>query len=249
MRAGCACRRPTQWEYALADNGRDRDAVRERSLEWFAEPNASRPRAIGGPANGFGVRDMVGVVWEWTLDFDAYATTAESRDPNGKDSAPSAAARRPARRSDRLSGLHALFDAREPEGELHRRQCRLPLRGRRVMTSVLLAASRGSRLARRRRRRARHATRSTNADTARRSRASVYNLDSKWTTQDGADVALASLGGKPVVAAMGYTTCKDMCPAIVADMMWIDKHLPPDAASRCNSCSSPSIASPTRRSA
>ena len=28
---------------------------------------------------------------------------------------------------------------------------------------------------------------------------------------------------------MGYTTCKDMCPAIVADMMWIEKHLPEGA--------------------
>ena len=28
---------------------------------------------------------------------------------------------------------------------------------------------------------------------------------------------------------MGYTTCKDMCPAIIADMMWIEKHLPDGA--------------------
>ena len=76
-----------QWEYALADDGRGQDAVRERSLEWFAEPNPARPPAIGGPGNGFGVRDMVGLVWEWTLDFDAYAMTAESRDANGKESA------------------------------------------------------------------------------------------------------------------------------------------------------------------
>ena len=76
-----------QWEYALADNGRDAAKVRSRSLAWFAEPNPARPPAIGGPANGFGLRDMVGLVWEWTLDFDAFATAAESRDPNGKDAA------------------------------------------------------------------------------------------------------------------------------------------------------------------
>jgi len=62
--------------------------------------------------------------------------------------------------------------------------------------------------------------------------ASLYNLDAKWTTQDGTSVALGSLAGGPVVAAMGYTTCKDICPAIVADMMWVEKHLPVDAAGR-----------------
>ncbi len=43
---------------------------------------------------------------------------------------------------------------------------------------------------------------------------------------------LASLRGVPVVAAMGYTTCKDICPAIVVDMMWIEKHLKPEASGR-----------------
>jgi formylglycine-generating enzyme required for sulfatase activity len=77
-----------QWEYALTDLGRDQDELRSRSLEWFAKPNPPRPEAIGlWRPNGFGVRDMVGLIWEWTLDFDAFATTAESRDPNGKDSA------------------------------------------------------------------------------------------------------------------------------------------------------------------
>jgi len=61
---------------------------------------------------------------------------------------------------------------------------------------------------------------------------SIYNIESKWTNQDGANVALASLSGKPVVAAMGYTTCKGICPAIVADMMWIEKHLPKGDADR-----------------
>ena len=76
-----------QWEYALADAGRGVAVVRERSLAWFAEPNGAHPPVIAGVANGYGVRDLVGLVWEWTLDFDAYATTAELRDPNGKDGA------------------------------------------------------------------------------------------------------------------------------------------------------------------
>jgi protein SCO1/2 len=60
--------------------------------------------------------------------------------------------------------------------------------------------------------------------------ASLYDLDSKWTTQDGGSVALGSFVGKPLVAAMRYTTCKEICPAAIADMMWIDRHLPPGAA-------------------
>ncbi len=62
--------------------------------------------------------------------------------------------------------------------------------------------------------------------------ASLYNLESKWTTQDGATVPLAAFAGRPAIVAMGYTTCKDICPAIVANMMWVEKHLPPGSAER-----------------
>lgn len=76
-----------QWEYALDDAGRGQERVRKISLEWFAAPNPARPGPVGRQiANAYGFNDMVGLVWEWTRDFDAYAIAAESRDPNGKDS-------------------------------------------------------------------------------------------------------------------------------------------------------------------
>jgi protein SCO1/2 len=61
---------------------------------------------------------------------------------------------------------------------------------------------------------------------------SIYNLEDPWTNQDGVSAPLSSLRGKPVIAAMGYTVCKDVCPAIVADMLWIEKHLKPESIKR-----------------
>ena len=61
---------------------------------------------------------------------------------------------------------------------------------------------------------------------------SLYNLQSQWTNQDGASVALASLRGEPAIVAMGYATCRDICPTIVANMAWIERHMPARAAGR-----------------
>lgn len=51
---------------------------------------------------------------------------------------------------------------------------------------------------------------------------SIYNLASRWRDQDGKSVELASLRGEPVVVAMAYTSCKDICPLIVANMVAIE---------------------------
>lgn len=52
--------------------------------------------------------------------------------------------------------------------------------------------------------------------------ASLYNLASPWTDQDGKTVELKSLQGQPVVIAMAYTSCQDICPLIVANMVAIE---------------------------
>jgi protein SCO1/2 len=55
---------------------------------------------------------------------------------------------------------------------------------------------------------------------------SVYNLPSQWTTQDGKPVRLEALRGRPVVVAMIYLNCPDVCPLIVENMQRIEADLP-----------------------
>jgi protein SCO1/2 len=55
---------------------------------------------------------------------------------------------------------------------------------------------------------------------------SVYRLGSPWTTQDGKTVSLSSLRGHPVIVAMIYLKCPDICPLIAENMLEIGAHLP-----------------------
>lgn len=77
-----------QWEYALAGQGREQKEIAQRSLDWFSSPNHGRPGPVGhGEPNGYGIYDLVGLVWEWTLDHNSYMTGTEQRNTSGKDDA------------------------------------------------------------------------------------------------------------------------------------------------------------------
>jgi len=56
--------------------------------------------------------------------------------------------------------------------------------------------------------------------------ASIYQLDSQWTNQDGARTSLENFRGKPLVLAMAYTRCQAACPILVMDMKRIEEALP-----------------------
>jgi protein SCO1/2 len=58
---------------------------------------------------------------------------------------------------------------------------------------------------------------------------SVYNLSSRWTDETGKQVDLPSLRGAPLVMAMVYTSCKDVCPLTAERMHEIEAALPPKA--------------------
>lgn len=57
---------------------------------------------------------------------------------------------------------------------------------------------------------------------------SIYNLPSKWTTQNNQDIELKDLKGNVLVMVMIYTSCKAACPRLVADMRNIESRLPKD---------------------
>ena len=53
--------------------------------------------------------------------------------------------------------------------------------------------------------------------------ASIFNLSSKWKTQNDETIELKELKGDVLVVVMIYTSCKAACPRLVADMRNIQR--------------------------
>lgn len=85
----CECqgkRLPTvdEWEYvAMADkeiaDAREDNSYNKFILGWYETPNTYKNRIGQTFKNYWGVYDLHGLVWEWTLDFNSVLITGESR--------------------------------------------------------------------------------------------------------------------------------------------------------------------------
>ncbi len=54
---------------------------------------------------------------------------------------------------------------------------------------------------------------------------SIYQLESRWKTQAGADATLQDFRGEPVLVTMFFGSCKTACPTLIADMKRVEKAL------------------------
>jgi len=61
---------------------------------------------------------------------------------------------------------------------------------------------------------------------------SIYQLDSTWQDQDGKAVKWSQSIGTSRVVALGYATCKGVCPRIIGDMRRIEQALGPESKAR-----------------
>ncbi len=68
-----------EWEYVISKD--DPDKRDQTILEWYSKPAEQQNEFINSHYLGkLGIRDMVGKIWEWTLDFNSYLVTGDSRE-------------------------------------------------------------------------------------------------------------------------------------------------------------------------
>lgn len=61
----------------------------------------------------------------------------------------------------------------------------------------------------------------------------LYSLEATWNRQDGEKLVWKESAGTTRVMALGYASCKNVCPRIIGDMQRIEQALTADERERC----------------
>jgi formylglycine-generating enzyme len=77
-----------EWELAAGAGFTVRDGAKDADFQaqvarWYATPSPAVLPDAGGRVNALGVRDLHGLVWEWTSDFNSAMVTGDARGDSG----------------------------------------------------------------------------------------------------------------------------------------------------------------------
>jgi formylglycine-generating enzyme required for sulfatase activity len=80
-----------EWEYAASAGFTNPDGAKDQAFQaeiqrWYSTPSPARlPSTGAGRPNVWGVYNLHGLVWEWTLDFNSAMQTGDARDDSSPD--------------------------------------------------------------------------------------------------------------------------------------------------------------------
>jgi len=78
-----------EWEWVAGAGFAQQDGKKDPEFlsavgQWYSSPAPARlPAAGSGRANFFGIKDLHGLVWEWTIDFNSAIVTGDARGDTG----------------------------------------------------------------------------------------------------------------------------------------------------------------------
>jgi formylglycine-generating enzyme required for sulfatase activity len=75
-----------EWEYVADDHEKGPTEAKDKILEWYSKPNPPHLSSVGKSSpNGYGIYDLYGLIWEWTLDFNSQMMGDEGRATDAGD--------------------------------------------------------------------------------------------------------------------------------------------------------------------
>lgn len=190
--------------------GSDSAKTAEAILQWFGRPAGLGLPDIGaGIAQDFGVKDMHGLIWEWTSDYKSWGFARFGL--TSEDSA-------------RFCGGGGNKGNADDYIAFMRYGFRQSLEPQFTVSSLGFRCARDAS--------AEEAERVASVEVKTTGSplpdSSLYRLESWWLNDGGDSLRLANLRGKPRLLSMFFSRCESVCPMLLGQLKGLEQDLPAD---------------------